>query len=122
MDISHGGEELRDEALIVGEKDLVADVDEVDVAGRVEGEDIRVHPLSRRVRIGGEGRDVAVGCADGDCDSGAGEGLDDGRVGAVEPDALDGGGLEELGGGRRWREVIGDLAVVDADEGLRICN
>ncbi|KAF3517935.1 hypothetical protein DY000_02058537 [Brassica cretica] len=31
-------------------------------------------------------------------------------------------GLEELGGFGRWREVVGDLTVVNSDEGLCICT
>lgn len=122
LDISHCREELRDQALVVGEKDLIADVDEGDLAGRVERDDVRLDPLSRHVGIGGEAGNVAVGDSDDDADSGVGQGLDDGRIGSIEADLLDGGGLEELRGGRRRREVVGDLAVVDADEGLRHCG
>lgn len=120
LEISHRRKELRDECLVSEGEDLVADGDEGDVAGGVEGEDIRIDPLSGGVGIGGQAGDVSG--ADDDLHAGAGEGGDDGRIGAVEADLLDRSGAEEVGGGRRRREVVGGLAVVDADEGLRLCK
>ena len=120
LEISHRRKELRDENLVAEGEDLVADGDEGDLAGGVEGEDVRVDPLSGGVGIGSQAGDVAG--TDDDLDAGAGEGGDDGRIGAVEADPLDRSGAEEVGSGRRRREVVGDLAVVDADEGLRLCK
>ena len=37
-------------------------------------------------------------------------------------DFSNGGGFEEIGRGLRRRKVVGDLAVVHADEGLRLCK
>jgi hypothetical protein len=122
LDIPHGRKELRDQALIRGHHDLVADGDERDVAGGVVGDHVRVHPCSRRVRVGGQRRNLAVGSTDDDSDAGASEGLDDSTVGAVEPDFSNSRGLEEVRGRRRGWKVVGDLAIVHTDERLRFCN
>lgn len=119
MDISHCRNELRHEISVAGGQDLVADGDQSDVASRVVRKHIRVDPLCGGGEIGGEAGNVAVGGADDDTDAGVSEGSENHRIGAVEADFSDGGGLEELDGGLRRREVVGDLAVVYADEGLR---
>lgn len=63
-----------------------------------------------------EGRYVAVADRDGDGDVCVGEGAEEFGVGVEELDAVYGGlGFEEIGYLLRWREVVGDGAVVDAD-------
>lgn len=69
--------------MVGGGHDLVTHCDEDDIAGRVVGDDVGVHPLSRVVWIGGEGGDVAVGGADDDSDTGIGKSSDDSGIGAV---------------------------------------
>lgn len=101
--------------------DLIADVDEHDVAGGVEGQDIGADPLSRGVGIGGERGDVSVGGSYHDPDAAVGQGLDDGRIRAIKPDLSDCGRPEKFGGGLRWREVVGHLPIVDPNERLRSC-
>lgn len=77
--------------MVAGGQHLVTDGDEGNVAGLVVRQHVRVHPLSRRVGIGGQARNVAVRGADDDSDAGIGQGFDDPGIGAVETDFSDGG-------------------------------
>lgn len=63
--------------------DLVADIDEDDVGGGIEREDIGADPLRGDVEIGGEGWEISIGYSDDDSDAGSGQGLDDGGICAV---------------------------------------
>jgi hypothetical protein len=116
LDIPHGRKELRNQALIHGHHDLVANGDERDVAGGVVGDHVRVHPSSRGVRIGGQRRNLAVGSTDDDSDAGSSKGLDDSTVDAIEPNFSNSCGLEEVRSRcRRWK-VVGNLAVIHTNE------
>lgn len=52
--------------------DLVADIDEDDVGGGIEREDIGADPLRGDVEIGGEGWEISVGYSNDDSDAGSG--------------------------------------------------
>lgn len=94
LDILHRRDELVDQILVAGGHDLVADGDQDDLAGRVEGSHVGVDPIFGEIGVGGQRRDVAVGGADDDSDAGVGEGFDYGRVGSVQSDLLNGSRLE----------------------------
>lgn len=120
LDILHRRHELRREARIRQRHHLVADSDDDDLASRVVGQHIRVHPIAREIRVGGERRNIAVGGADHYSDAGVRQRLDDRRVGAVQPHLLDARRLQELRRRLRRREVVRHLAVIHSDERLRI--
>lgn len=119
LEILHRRKQLGHQIPVVVRHHLVADIDEYDFAGRVEGEDVSGDPVLGEGRVGCHTRNVGVGYSDHDPDSGVGEGLDDCRVRPVESDLLDCRRLEELRRRLRRREIVGDLAVVHSDERLR---
>lgn len=122
LDILHSGQDIRDEVLIPWGHDFVANINDDDFASRVESQDIRSDPLTSVIRVGSQRRNITVSDADYYSYPGVRQRLDYRRIGAVKPDFLDSSRPEEVR--RRWwrREVVGYLAVVDADERLCICK
>jgi hypothetical protein len=72
-------------ALTHSHPDLGADSDECAFASGIVGNHVRVHPCSRRVRVGGQRWNLAVGSTDGGPDAGTSEDLDDSTVGSRCP-------------------------------------
>lgn len=76
--------------------------------------DVGFDPGEGLFRISDPGQ-VLVSKADDKLDAGVGEGLEDAGIGVVEFDPGGANGFDEGDNGLRVGEVVGDLAVVDAE-------
>lgn len=118
MEVVHGGDEAAGERGGVGpSKDLVADSDGGDLGGWVECLDVGADPGEGLVGISSDGGETTVWKTDDELDAAVGEGMEDGRVSVIEADTADADGGEEAGNELGRGQVVGDAAVVDADEG-----
>jgi len=85
---SNGGVEAADHGGVAPVEDLAADEDVLDFCLRVEGFDVRDHPLPRGVDVL-QHRDVTVGGCHRHGDAGVREGLQDLRAHVVDLHAVD---------------------------------
>jgi len=100
---SDGGSEAADHVGVAPVEDLAAHEDVFYFCLRVEGFDVRDHPLPRRVDLLQDG-DVAVGSCHRHGDAAVREGLQDLRVNVVDLHAVDrGSGLQKVRHRRRRR-------------------
>lgn len=113
VDGLHCGEEIRHELGVVAAEDFVADEDEGDFGLREVRGDVLLDPILGLERVSHVGEEL-VSEADDEVDLGVGEGLEDVGIGVVEFDSADVEGLEEHRYSGWGRQVVGDLAVVDA--------
>lgn len=70
LDILNRRNQLRNQALVAGGQDFVADGDENDVACRIERGHVGVDPALGEILVGCKTRDVAVGRFDNNSDAG----------------------------------------------------
>lgn len=99
---------------VVGGEDLVADGDGGDVGVGEEGLDVGLDPGESVLGVPHLGQEL-VAQADRELDAGPGEGAEDALVRVVELDPGRPDRLHQRHRVVRRRQVVGDLAVVDAD-------
>lgn len=102
---------------VVSSQVLVAHGNCDDRGGRNEGGDAGGEPLISGGSGGAYVGDVVVFNGNDEVNAGVGKGLEDLRVGVVDLDFVNKGGLEELGYSLGGREVVSEGAVVNSDGG-----